>query len=467
MKTTMKQGAIHLTGASLLFIVVGYFINIILGRFLGPVQYGIYGVLVSLISVANILQTAGLTQAMAKYIAENEEISDEILRSSLILQTVISLGLTIIFFIIAPYIALILRDDSLTNYIRLAALSFPIYGFYALFVDYYNGRHFFKKQAFLTSMYSLSKAVSVIILGYLFSLKGVLVGYIIAPLISLFLGFYYPKRILFRFPYKKLIIFSLPIIGYIIFSTLLQSIDLYFVKAMLSPESAGYYTASQNISRILYFATLAVSSIMLPTISQNVQRKLLNKIQEAITTSLRIVLLILAGGIALISATSHELLIMIYSNLYSAADESLSILAISFGFFTFFTLFATILTGAGKPKVPFVLSLFGLIMNMLLCFILIPYYQLTGAAVASLVSNVIVMSIAAGAVYRQFSALLSIRHVLTISSGGCLAFLCARVLTENNFFLPIIYVLTFSMYVLFLIITNELTREDVKQLRSI
>ena len=60
----------------MLFILVGYAINIVLGRLLGPINYGIYGVLVSLISVANILQTSGLTQSMAKYIAANEKIAE-------------------------------------------------------------------------------------------------------------------------------------------------------------------------------------------------------------------------------------------------------------------------------------------------------------------------------------------------------------------------------------------------------
>ncbi|MEK7570953.1 MAG: flippase [Patescibacteria group bacterium] len=467
MRTTLKKGTMYLTVASGIFIFVGYLTNILLGRFLGPVDYGNYGVIVSLISLVNIIQTSGLTQSVAKYIAQDEQLADEILKSAFTLQLVVTGVITILFFLLAPMLAALLNDESLTPYLQLASASFPVYGMYALYVDYANGRHFFKKQALLNSLYSVTKAIGVVSLGYLFHLKGVLWGFIIAPFFSLLIGFYYPRKTRFHFPYKKLILFSLPLIGYTLFSTLLQSIDLYFVKSLLSPEASGFYTASQSVARILYFGTIAFSSVLLPSISHSVQQKLYTKTRETIALALRIILLIIAPITALIAATSKDVLLILYSAAYIPASSALSLLIVSFVFFTLFTLLSTILIAAGKPKIPFVLAGLGLCANALLCFLLIPQFFLSGAAIASLLSNAFVMILAAIALYHQCNYLFPQNRLYKIIGTSLLLFILAKMITVELFLLPFLYLSFLSLYVIILIVLKEITDEDFSYLTRI
>ncbi|MDP3941937.1 MAG: oligosaccharide flippase family protein, partial [bacterium] len=162
MKTSLKKGTIFLTLSSLIFITSGYIINIFLGRYLGPELYGSYGVLISIITVLNILQTSGFTQAASKYIAEDEKKADSIIASTFRIQIVFTSILAILLFLLSDPIAKALNDRSLSLYIKLSVFILPFYSFYSLLVDYYNGMHYFKKQAILNSIYSISKAILVI-----------------------------------------------------------------------------------------------------------------------------------------------------------------------------------------------------------------------------------------------------------------------------------------------------------------
>ena len=466
-KTSLAKGTIYLTLSSGLFIVVGYLTNILLGRLLGPTNYGNYGVIVSLMSLINIIQTSGLTQSVAKYIAENEELTDAIMRSAFTLQIIVTGIISIIFFLLSPTIAALLHDKTLTTYLQLAAFSFPLYGIYALMIDYHNGRHFFKKQALLNSIYSVTKALSVISLGLFFQLKGVIWGFIIAPLTSLLFGFYYPKQGQVRFSYKKIILFSLPLIGYILFSTLMQSIDLYFVKALLSPESAGFYTSSQNISRILYFGTISFSAVLLPSISQSIKQKRHDDTQKIISLMLRAVILIILPIAALIAATSNQLISFLYSPIYLPASSSLMILVVSFSLFTLFTVICTILIAAGKPMVAFLLATIGLLLTSLFCSLFIPSLSIQGAALADMTSNSIVLCLGVGIIYRFLHIHLPIKTLIKTISISIILFILARVLVpEMLLLLPLYYLLLICLYFIMLLLTKELTKQDIMLIKQ-
>ena len=56
MATSIRKGLIYLTISSGMFVVAGYIVNLWLGRYLGPVNYGIYGVVISLMTMVNIIK---------------------------------------------------------------------------------------------------------------------------------------------------------------------------------------------------------------------------------------------------------------------------------------------------------------------------------------------------------------------------------------------------------------------------
>src|SRR5882672_10362353 len=168
MRTKLGRGAIYLTISSIILMIAGYSINIFLGRILGPVGYGTYGIIISLMTAVNLMQTAGLPQAVSKFIAEDESRADAILKSGLAVQIISTILLTFIFFLLARPLALVLHDEKLIPYIQITSFIFPLYGIFALYTGYYNGLHNFKRQAFLNILYAVGKVASILLFVYLF-----------------------------------------------------------------------------------------------------------------------------------------------------------------------------------------------------------------------------------------------------------------------------------------------------------
>lgn len=465
MTESLTKGAAYLTFSSFLFIVVGYFVNLWLGRSLGPGDYGIYGIIISIMNVINIIQTAGLPRALSKFTAEPRTDKDSLLKSAIILQTASSLVLMATLYLFSNIIANSLNDPSLSKYIKFSSFIFPFYGIYAMYSGYYNGLHKFGKQSLLNGVYSVSKGISVILLSYYFHLYGAIAGFIVAPLVSIFTRVKVPKIGVKVFAYKKLIHFSLPLIVFAFLSTLQQSIDLYMIKAMIGDNlEAGYYTANQNIARIPFFALSAFSAILFPGVSKSVSEKAEEVTIRMINSSIKYAVILLLPITVVFSATSSEIISLLYSNQYLPGAQSLSILSISFAFITMTSIFANILNGAGHPNKSAIISTIGVLLSIFLCLILIPAYGLTGAALATGLSGVLTMSISASLVIKRFKLKVELTKMFYILVSASVIYLLSLNTDFSGFGLLIWYSLMGILYLCILTLLNVVSQNDLAKI---
>ena len=144
---SISHGAIVVTVASGIFMASGYVVNVWLGRLLGPEDYGRFGVVISLLTVLNIIQNAAVPQAVARATAQSPESADGTLRRGVELQLGIALVLTIAMAASASTIAGMLGDERLTGLLWLSALVLPPYGVLTLLIAFHNGRRFYTRQA--------------------------------------------------------------------------------------------------------------------------------------------------------------------------------------------------------------------------------------------------------------------------------------------------------------------------------
>lgn len=462
-KTSLHKGALYITISTFTFVISGYLINILLGRFLGPTVYGIYGLLLTLMTVMNLTQTSGLPLAVSKFIAEDEEKANAILKSGLVIQIISTIIASIIFFLLAVPLAKILNDISLVPYLRLTSLIFPFYGIYTIYANYYNGLHLFKTQAFIQIVYSISKLFSILILVYFFQVYGAIIGFIISPLIALLFFYHFPKKDMVAFPHKKLILYAVPLIGFAIFSNLLQSIDLIFVKALLHGDKyTGLYTADQNIAEIPFYGVAALASVLFPSISKHVKQNLTEDTKKLISNALRFTLLITLPSILLISATSLTLLRFLYSSSYNQGADSLAILAIANCFFTIFVMLTTIISGSGHPLKSSILAGIGVVISSTLCLFLIPSMGLLGAALSTTIAAFVVMVGAAIIVYQKFTVLFSLASTVKIICAAFIIYLLARIIIIPVPILPILYIILFLIYIGLLVLFKEIREDDIQ-----
>lgn len=469
----MGKGTLYLMVSNGVFALAGYLVHFGLGRYLGPVDYGIFGVVLSLMTVVNTFFTAGFPQSASKYIAEDNTRIAGIIKSTNRIILVFSALVFSLYFGLAGVIASWFNDSNLTPYIRISALVIPAYAFYSIYgPGYLNGQRQFGKQAIASFVSSIVKIIAVLALVLLgFGVKGAIAGYLAAALAGLLLAWRFLRPVGKRdvnFGWKKLAEFGIPATAFTVVFFLLMSIDLFAVKAIGGGEAeVGYYTSATTISKMPYFLFTGLAMTLLPSISRSISMNDARLTRDYVRQSIRYMLVLLMPITILISATSANLLVLVYSSAYVAAAPSLSILIFGIALLSLFYVLASIVMGAGRPKVTLGIALSALGIDIVLNILLIPQYGLEGAAWATTITGFVCMCVAAVYVLWKFKTLVSAKSLGKIILASLVIYVIALQVSLQPPWLPLIYVGLLALYVAILWLLREINKEDLRTFRRI
>jgi stage V sporulation protein B len=185
---------------------------------------------------------------------------------------------------------------------------------------------------------------------------------------------------------KKLFSFALPIfiasLGFIV----LEYIDTLAIAAFRTLPEVGFYQAAQPIARLLWYFSGALSTVLLPMISEiwtKRERGALNSIMHFLT-KFSFMLIIPA---ALVFIAFPDIVIrLIFGEGYLAGATALQILSVAAIVYTLFVILSVAIVGIGKSivsvKAVGAMACLNLVGNLLL----IPTYGIEGAAVAHFAS---------------------------------------------------------------------------------
>ncbi len=467
----MAKGIIYIMLSRFIWILSGFTIHIVLGRFWGPKLYGIYGIILSLISVNFIILGNGIRQAITKFIASDLTLAGAIKTTGLKIQIIFSLAIGTALFCFSGSIASLLGDSTLTNYIRLSALTIPPTAMVAVYIGSLEGTKQFKQSAIISMIYSFLK-MTFIVLPVLFGLKvyGAIIGLILSVLFATLVAGYFCRGQLNDgyFAPAVLIKFAVPVTLFFIAIALLMHIDILIVKSILADDTkVGYYTSAQNVSRVVYFLFAAFSIVLLPSISNSIANNDLQLTKKYINHSLRYMLMLLAPIALIMSATSRQLITLLYSTAYVEAAYPLSILVFGISFLSITLALSTIMQGCGNPKRP--LAIFSILVPLDVCLLLllIPRLELLGAALATSITCFTGTVISCIYIYKQFKTLLSISSLLKITLASSVTYIVAKNVSFSAALLPIYYPILFFLYFLILFILKEINSEDTCFIKDI
>ncbi|MBS3136897.1 flippase [Candidatus Woesearchaeota archaeon] len=479
------KGTVWLTLNQFIFLFTSYITYVYLARKLGAELFGVYGVVISLVTVVSMVLITGTQQVVAKFVSENPAHAEFIKRKALKLQLLFSGSITIIYFLLSSATAYLLHDKSLIPFLQLSALIILFHSLFSVFMGYFNGLKLFKQQALFTATYHIVRMILTVIfvmLGY--KVFGAIGAFVLSSILFfaaclLFVGFnkieteknnatiqkseaVIQKEIVTT---KRFISFSIPIMLYIVVIYLLMNIDLFFLKSLSGAATAnlyaGYYTAVQTIARIPYFVVAALPVVLFPLVSSSSFAKNVEKTKYYIKRGLRYTLLLLLPLTAAIAATAKELLILLYSAEYVVGAKALFVLVIGMMFLGIFTLFTTYISGSNKPKMSFYLACITLILAVLLNYFLVQKYSMIGAAVATAIALFLGVIIIVVYVYREYGVLLELDSFLRICYATVIMYIAASLVHFTGYMLLVEYLILGVVYLLVLYLSKEINEEDV------
>ncbi len=305
--------------------------------------------------------------------------------------------------------------------------------------------------------------------GYrLVELMGVILG---SHLLILFMSLYFVLRCIGRpliridFGFCKWIIKTTPTFALIfIFATIYWNVDILMLSKIKGSTEVGFYSAAYKLMNVWKIIPLGYLMALQPLISRLFESSL-EKFKIVCTKSIRylfIVMLPIAVGATLLS---NDFILLFFKESFLASANVLSILIWTLIPYTINITLAHALIASNNQKINLRSLLISMMCNVTLNLLLIPKFSFLGAAMATLISICIFLSLQYSFISKNLFRLnffqIAGKPVISAALMGMI------ILLVRQFSLFIIVFIAASVYALFLLILRTFSQADIQLFRRL
>lgn len=180
---------------------------------------------------------------------------------------------------------------------------------------------------------------------------------------------------------------------------LMYRADMYIIAYYLQKSSVGIYAIAVNLVERIWIFSESLSKVLFVKLTQTEDENRRNMISVYSIKLCFVISVVLGLGLALVAALFISIF---FGDEYAGSVSIIYILLPGVVFQSMGITIKRVLEARGYPGTNAKASLVGLVMNVVLNIVLIPRYEIEGAAVASLVSYTIFFDIQLINMYRKF-----------------------------------------------------------------
>jgi len=380
----------------------------------GNIVYGEYIVLFNFSFLSNILLDLGLANFNNRNIAQNGHLLSK--HFSKLLSLKFALGL--LYFIVTLIIAAIVWDGDIRYIKLLLVLCFNSFllSMIAFMRSYLQGLHFFRIDSVVSVLDRIIMLVVFFAMMYnLFGLKvdimnfayAQMIGYFFTALIAfiIVLKETHTFKLSWHWPFNWMILKqSFPFAMLVLLMTFYNRFDSVMISEVLGGDlgksQAGIYAKAFRLLDAANNIAILFAVQLLPIFSRMLKQK--DNIENIV--KLAFTLLITPGIIVSISSLfySDEFCKLLYNG-SAEGHEILSLLMCCFTAISITYIFGTLLTANGNFKQLNTMAFFGIVINVILNFILIPNLLAYGSAIASVITQFFTAIVQVFICYKVFN----------------------------------------------------------------
>lgn len=377
--------------------LIGLFFYILIARYLGPSQFGIFSVATTTIallsSISNIGIDTGIVRFVGKYISSQKDKALRFLKLALRLKLYTSLAVLTLGWLIMPTVAVgILGKPELISPLRLSLAGVGtalLFSFVTSSVQAIQRFWVWSGLNIFSNLLRLGAALILFSLGII-SVNTFLAIYIIFPLFGFFLGLLFlPKFWKIKketevlkefFNYNKWVaLFTL-------IAAFSSRLDTFISAKLLTLSDVGIYSVAVSLSSIIPSIIFALATVIAPKLASIRTDKevyiYLKKLQL-------FVIGLAAMGIAVGIPISYHLIPVFYGKEYMASIAPLIILIVSQAIFLISVpVHTAVFYYFSYPKLFVYINLIYLLIVSILGYILIGKFGYIGAAWTMLIGNI-------------------------------------------------------------------------------
>ena len=467
-----RTGTLWHGASQVALTLAGYVVAVILARGLGPVAFGVYGLIYSFLMAVELVTLLGIPGAVSRLTAEGLGESGRLRGTGLALIMLLCGAAFVSLWLIAPVLAVWLGVPGSGDLIRIAVIDVPCFGCYFLIAHVLNGRRDFVGQSIGTLLYAATKVVGTAALAMTtLTIGGALVVNILSSLVGLAFASLragWPRLACDRTMVRAIAGLAIPVALVNLGTQVLLNVDLWFVGgagagAAAGGKAAGYYVAAKNLARIPNLVAFVMNAVLVPSIAHAAASGDHDLSRRLARGGLRFLALTLVPGCALMATLAAPLLSLLFSPEYAAGAEYLRLLVMANGLLqTTCSTLITILVANRCQRDGALVALAATLPAVVLSAVLVQRLGAGGGALAALVATGIATLLAGTVTYRRIGAFIDLRMLLTVLPVTALVCVAASLMWQYG--LPVVFVLVLAvlLFLLLALAAGLLSRSDLQ-----
>jgi len=396
-RTVSKNFAV-LTGAHILAKFIGLGLFVCLARYLGAVNLGKYSFAVAFTGMFVVLADLGTNVLIVREVARHREEATKYLNNIIVLKVILLLLVYLLIFMVVSIVPIPVITQRLVYliglYLLFTSLAETGYSFFRAYekMEYEAFNLVFcRLVALLLVVFVLVRGYGIIEVGWTFLVVGILniliVSYLLVthigrPMLEIDLNFI-----------STLIKAAIPI-GVISFlCTIYFHVDSVMLEVMKGEAVVGWYNAAYRLMESLTFIPAMLAAALFPVFSRyypNESKSLINISEKAIKFLIIVILPICFGATFL----ARKLIFMVYTPDFKNSILALQILIWALLLISLSYILGHLLIAMNRQVLAMHITIGALILNVGLNLLLIPKFSLVGSAVATVISEIVVVGLA-------------------------------------------------------------------------
>jgi O-antigen/teichoic acid export membrane protein len=286
--------------------------------------------------------------------------------------------------VVAPYLAVWLKTDELSTYIRIFALDIPIFALADMHRSILIGRGLFGRRAFLSAVYWLSRMVLIVLfVGFVPSVTAAIGALICTSVLMFCIARGFVKPALFKrhkFLSANMWDYAWPLFFYTVAMYLFNRIDLLFVKARSGlPEMAGFYGAAKNLTIVPVLFAFSLSPLLLAKLTSMLKEGKVDSAAQMTKETLRLVICLLPFA-GMTAGAADEVVAAIYGAAFLPAGSLLALLIFAALGSSTISVIVSSLIAAGRPSWAALLICPVVLLASVMHYLIVPEVGALGAA---------------------------------------------------------------------------------------
>ncbi|MFT6970893.1 MAG: lipopolysaccharide exporter [Roseivirga sp.] len=380
------------------FLLSNFFLFIVLLQQFSQATFGVWGLYITLISIANSIRNGMIQNGLTRFLIRNPEKEKDLVASGLLFNYFIIAISSLFFFLAADFLAKSWDSVELASLFKQSWKSLLALGSLQIMYVLCFAKGKYKTYFIINLIYFITFVTGI----FMFSRSNdigftdILNWQLVSIIPSLIYGF--SQRILVIGKVRMNLIQGLANFGKFIAGTNLLSLlfskaDILMIAFFLDPLAVALFHFATKIIQYVELPLTALSQVIYPRLAASYHSNGVNDLKKEYGKAVVALLALIIPAVIVINIFNVNIINLLSPENYQDAAPLIAILSIGCLFKPWGRVFGLTLDAIGKPKINFLMLAFSLVVNLTMNFILIPKFGVAGAAIATTTSIILTVTI--------------------------------------------------------------------------